>query len=271
MENAQIIDIGDGVALSVIDCGAGDPIVFISGLTFSSDVFEHQIAPLAEKNRVLLVEPRSHGRSPQILEGNNYPQHGHDLARLFAKLDLQNINLAGWSFGALSAWSYIDYAGLDRVKKFICIDCPPKILSTGEAQGDWVEAPLDEIATLYHGLLDFDNYKSFISNYTQEIMLQRDLQPQEAAHFLAAPLQTPLPIVRDLFVSGAFSNYLELAKKIDKERASLFFIAEHWANIAVPYLKKHLPKAQIEVFGNHMMFWEYPERFNKIVQTFLAA
>ena len=77
--------------------------------------------------------------------------------------------------------------------------------------------------------------------------------------------------MRDLFVSGVFSNYLEFAKKIDKERANLFFIAEHWSEIAVPYLKKHLPKAQIEVFGNHMMFWEYPERFNKIMQTFLSA
>jgi pimeloyl-ACP methyl ester carboxylesterase len=30
-----------------------------------------------------------------------------------------------------------------------------------------------------------------------------------------------------------------------------------------------IPNAQAEFFGGHMMFWEYPEKFNAVLDTFL--
>lgn len=66
------------------------------------------------------------------VDGNNYHQHGVDLHHLITSLALRNIALAGWSFGALSAWSYIDQFGLDRVKASVSIDMPPVPLSAGE-------------------------------------------------------------------------------------------------------------------------------------------
>jgi non-heme chloroperoxidase len=37
-----------------------------------------------------------------------------------------------------------------------------------------------------------------------------------------------------------------------------------------PWLEKNAPKAQIEVLGRHMMFWEDSEAFNKILSDFLS-
>ena len=45
----------------------------------------------------------------------------------------------------------------------------------------------------------------------------------------------------------------------------------HWAGTARPFLAEHCPKSRVEAFGGHMMFWEYPERFNALLAEFLSA
>ena len=68
----------------------------------------------------------------------------------------------------------------------------------------------------------------------------------------------------------AFANYVDEAKRVDAEVPQLFVIAEHWSETARKFLVKHCPKSQVEVFGGHMMFWEYPDRFNALLRDFAA-
>ena len=58
---------------------------------------------------------------------------------------------------------------------------------------------------------------------------------------------------------------------MDADVPSLFFVASHWAATDRPYLAEHCPNSRVEAFGGHMMFWEYPERFNAILTEFLAT
>ena len=39
---------------------------------------------------------------------------------------------------------------------------------------------------------------------------------------------------------------------------------------AKAYLEARLPNSQAEFFSGHMMFWEYPERFNSVLEEFLS-
>jgi hypothetical protein len=41
------------------------------------------------------------------------------------------------------------------------------------------------------------------------------------------------------------------------------------ADAAMPYLKRHLPNTQVQLMGGHFMFWEYPEDFNAILESYL--
>ena len=52
---------------------------------------------------------------------------------------------------------------------------------------------------------------------------------------------------------------------------SIYFVADHWAETAKPFLAKHCPNARVEAFGGHMMFWEYPDRFNALLAEFLSG
>ena len=46
-------------------------------------------------------------------------------------------------------------------------------------------------------------------------------------------------------------------------------IAEHWQDVAVPYMQELCPNTRLHVLGGHMAFWEYPEKFNAILADFL--
>ena len=241
------------------------------GFTFSSEVFRAQVEAFSRTHRVIAIDPRSHGQSPQTRSGNDYPQHGRDLQRLFERLDLNNITLIGWSFGALSAWSYVQQFGISRVGRFVCIDMPPVPLSANEAAGDWVEIPIDQLPAAYHALSTAEGQAGFLGHYAQNVMVQRELTPDELDWIVSLSLQTPSSAAQQLFASGCFSNYLETAKQIDADLPNLFILAEHWANIADPYIRQHFPNAAVETLGGHMMFWEHSEAFNKVISEFLAA
>jgi pimeloyl-ACP methyl ester carboxylesterase len=49
----------------------------------------------------------------------------------------------------------------------------------------------------------------------------------------------------------------------------LHFIATHWADKDVPFVKRLLPESRYVVFGGHMMFWEHPEAFHRIIDGFI--
>ena len=50
---------------------------------------------------------------------------------------------------------------------------------------------------------------------------------------------------------------------------SLMFIAEHWQGIAKPFVEAHLPGYDTYVMGGHLMFYEYPEKWNHVLEDFL--
>jgi len=50
---------------------------------------------------------------------------------------------------------------------------------------------------------------------------------------------------------------------------SLMFIAEHWQDIAKPFVEEQLPGYDTFVMGGHLMFYEYPEKWNNVLESFL--
>ena len=67
-----------------------------------------------------------------------------------------------------------------------------------------------------------------------------------------------------------FANYMTEAKVVDDDSSALYVVAEHWADTAQAFLSKHFPKSAVARLGGHMMFWEHPDKFNRLVSDFLA-
>lgn len=262
------IEVDPGVELYVQDVGSGAPIVFIPGFTFSSEAFSEQIAHFSKTNRVIAIDPRSHGRSTITVHGNEYVTHGTDLVKVLDALNVKHPTLVGWSFGCLTVWEYAKQVGTAHANAFIFVDMPPKSLSVNK--DDWSEGALDDIGSIYNSFLrDSKGHRAFITNYIENVMIQRKLAQDELDWLVDMSLQTPYYIAGNLFASGMFSDYRDEAKLVSETAPTLAIVAEHWAEIASHTLKEISPKTEIDVLGGHMMFWEHSEKFNQLIERFL--
>lgn len=264
------LEVDPGIEIYYEDQGEGAPIIFTPGWTFTCEMFSKQVAYFSQSHRVITWDPRSHGRSSVTSQGNNYVTQGADLAKLITALALDEVVLVGWSFGCLANWELVRQNGLDQVKAVVSIDLSPKTLSIHEDA--WTEGPLDEIGGLFNTFLfTQQGHRDFVEAYATEVMVQRQLDPAELAWIIGQSTQTPTPYAALYFASGMFSDYRDEAQLVARSRPALHVIAEHWADVAEPFIKELCPETETAVLGGHMMFWEHADAFNKILETFLST
>lgn len=263
------VEVAPGVELFYQEQGSGTPLLFIPGWTFSSEVFVAQFTGLADRYRVIALDPRSQGRSTKTAVGNTYGVHGIDIGVFLDKLGLDDVVLIGWSTGCLEAYATVRAHGLSRIKGFIGIDMSPKALSSHDQ--DWVEGSIEEIAEVATDLLGSTaGQKSFVEMYAREVMVQRPLSAAELDWITGDSLQTPTWVAASLWGSAMLANYLKEAAELDSNRPTLYILAEHWADTAQAFLAQHMPNTPSEVLGGHMMFWEHPTAFNTLVNSFVS-
>jgi len=270
LEEGNYFEVEPNVDLYYVDKGEGVPLVFVPGWTFTSDAFEYQIDYYSKNYRVIAIDPRSYGRSTITLHGNNYSTHINDLVKLLDYLKLKNVILVGWSFGGLVTWGYVEKLGLSNVKALVNIDVTPKQLSINKE--DWVGGEIDEISNNYTYNMNSDrSLKNFMIPFTTEFMVERKLSEEEVDKIIKYSIRTPHYIARELYASGMFSNKIKAAKLVDDSIPSCMFISEPRASIGVPFMKKNFPNTHIFILGHHMMFWEYPHKFNRLLDGFLET
>ena len=95
------------------------------------------------------------------------------------------------------------------------------------------------------------------------------MTPDEVAWALDQTQKTPNFVAGLLAADGSFADYTDEAKKIDGKIPVLNVLSEAHADAGKAWLAKNAPHSETFVLGNHMMFREYPEKFNAAVDAFL--
>jgi pimeloyl-ACP methyl ester carboxylesterase len=93
--------------------GCGPPLVLIPGWTMPARIFAPQLEDLARDFRVIALDPRSQGES-QKTTGHHPDRRAQDIAELLARLQLQNVVLAGWSLGVPEVLTCLDRRGVAK-------------------------------------------------------------------------------------------------------------------------------------------------------------
>ena len=265
---SKYVSVAPGVELHFWEKGEGTPLVFIPGLTFSGEIFKAQIEHFAADYRVIAIDPRGQGYSSKTMDGNDYLTHGQDLAALIDTLDLKDAVLIGWSTGHLDTWSYIQQFGKDKLRGVVTIDMSPLPLSPDPTW--WTEGTIEELSAVASQLLRTpEGSRAFFSEYATDIMVQHKMEPEELEYLLDVSGRTPYWICKALFCDAIFSNFLDAAKDVGATMPSLMFIAEHWQDVAKPFVETQLPGYETYVMGGHLMFYEYPEKWNSVLEGFL--
>lgn len=265
---SRYLTVAPDVELHYLEKGKGKPMIFIPGLTFAGEIFNAQLEYFSKEYRVIAIDPRGQGLSTKTVHGNDYLTHGKDVAALIETLGLDQIVLVGWSTGNLDIWSYIQQFGREKLKAVVTIDMSPLPLSADPTW--WTEGTMEELSQVATQVMTSpEGVRGFFSDYATGIMIQHEMEPAELEYLLDMSGKTPYYICGSLFCNAIFSNYFDTAKEVGENLPSLMFIAEHWADIAKPFMEKHFPGTRIHVMGGHLMFYEYPEQWNRVLEDFL--
>ena len=115
-ENSKSID------LYYEDLGVGQPVVLIHGWPLNGASWEKQTAALlAAGRRVITYDRRGFGSSSKPSTGYDYDTFAADLNALLTTLDLQKVDLVGFSMGTGEVTRYVGKYGSARVRKAVLI------------------------------------------------------------------------------------------------------------------------------------------------------
>jgi non-heme chloroperoxidase len=262
------IPVGDGVKIAYTERGSGPPVVFVPGWTMSGEVFEHQLAELAPRFRVITFDPRSHGRSTVTARGNSYPQQGLDLVAVLDALSLTGVHLVAWSYAALACYSAIEQEGPERLRSLTVLDQTPKPLATGAA-GEWGEMDLTEFLDEDVGPMVADP-EVFAADFVAWA-LGRAPESHERGWLEAMHLSTPGHVAVSLLVSAMFSDYRDLARSLNSTLPLANAVSREWLDEAERWLSAHTPDAALWAMPSHLGFWDSPAEFNARLTTFLRT
>ena len=268
----------DGVRLHYIEAGSGKPLVLIPGWSQTAEQFKHQIAGLSGKYHVYAIDMRGHGDSDKPAWGYRIHRLSADVHEFLVAKDLKDVNLGGHSMGCSVIWGYWELYGRDRLAKLVLIDQMPMITSGPNWSAQEKEdagAILDQ-KSLYDttdALAGPDGVKTtngFISGMFTKKYPRADLE-----WVIQQNLKMPRPYAARLLYDHATNDWRDQIKRIDiptlvvGAKGSLVgWKSQQWVG-------RQIPGARVEIFeeaegGNHFMFMENPEKFNRIVAEFVG-
>lgn len=259
------VRLSDELTIHYVSLGEGRPLVFIPGWTMTTDSFETNLGPLSKRFRAIALDPRSHGESSVVPSGNNFMRHGRDLAAFIGELGLEDAVLLGWSTGALTCYSYFQQFGCESVSAFVNIDQSPKPLQ-GSAS-DWGIGRRRELRRVVAGATAPDQ-SAMVRQFAMTV-----LGADEAFvdHAVACSLNTPPHIASLLLADSLLCDYRDVARDLAAQLPVLYFVSEKDSGAASRWIGANTPGAEVCTLGGHMMFREYPDKFNGEVLRFLET
>lgn len=91
----------DGVTLSILEAGTGDPAIYVHGVVTTSNIFPKYLAAYSPAYRGIAVDLRGYGDSEKTPTGSNISQFVKDLIALADRLKIEKPVWVGVSMGGM--------------------------------------------------------------------------------------------------------------------------------------------------------------------------
>lgn len=260
------------IRLHYIDEGEGRPILFVTGFAGSAQGFEYQIEYFKKLFRVIAVDPRNHGKSSDSWKGNTYAQQGRDIGKLIETLGLKHVILAGWSFGAYAVLNYLEQFGTDLVDAFITLDNP--VCAISEDPEEFRAGNLDMLRDFHFRYFQSEEgFRQFVvGNFIDGIFFINPPQAEaEREKILDTCLRLPLEVGDQLILDGHLSDKRAVMRMVNEKIPCLFFVADYRREEGMRCIPRDYPGCEVAALGNHMMFYEFPNEFNCMMEGFLRG
>ena len=110
----------DGVTLSILEAGTGDPVIYVHGVVTTSNIFTKYLAAYSPAYRGIAVDLRGYGDSEKTPTGSNISQFVKDLIALADRLKIEKPVWVGVSMGGMIL-QQLALEHPDRVKALVLV------------------------------------------------------------------------------------------------------------------------------------------------------
>jgi non-heme chloroperoxidase len=268
----------DGIRLHYLEAGSGPPLVMIPGWSQSAEQFKYQIEGLSSGYRVLALDMRGHGESDKPPFGYKISRLAKDLHDVFLALGIREAALLGHSMGASVTWSYWDLFGADRLCKLILVDQQAVLLRDPA----WVGEEEAAVGATFTTKSLFQMCHELVSGNGEEVtkkfldtMVSSAMSSDKKNWILERNLRFPRREAAALLYNHVTQDWRDVIPRI-----SLPTLVVGGRISVVPWqsqvwIHDHIVGSRLEIFeeeerGNHFMFIEAPEKFNRLLKEFLA-
>ncbi|KRL79295.1 alpha/beta fold hydrolase [Secundilactobacillus paracollinoides] len=253
----------DDTQIYFTDTGSGPALLLAHGYGCTSRYFKNNIPELSKHFRVIAVDLRGQGHSNKATKGPRVSRLATDIHELLISLNLTNVTYLGWSMGASVGWCYWDLFGSDRLAKFIFVDEPA--LAAADPDNPTGAMSIDDLIAFQNNMRDHTDQtiETFIRSLLHKTTLNID------------DLVTDSQLGNVNFLSQLIFNHHVLDWSDVLPTITLPSLVLSGENSLVNWKStKHvsdlIPNSQFVRFSDagHMLFFEYPEKFNQVVTEF---
>ena len=268
----------DGYKLRYEEAGSGKPLVCIPGWSQTAAQFKHQLTGLNDRYRVIAVDMRGHGESDKPAHGYSIARLSKDVHDLLADLSLADVTLMGHSMGCSVIWSYWELFGSERLAKLVLVDQMPFITanpawSVEEKEASGALFDPNSLYTNVNALAGPDGVKTtegFIG-----AMFTPAYSKDEVAWVIKQNLKLPREYAARLLYDHATRDWRRIIPRIN-----IPTLVVGGKTSLVPWksqvwIANQIRGSRLEIFeenegGNHFMFMENSQKFNRIVRDFMG-
>lgn len=268
----------DGVQLHYLEAGSGPTLVLVHGWSQSAEQFKHQIDGLSDRYHIVAIDQRGHGESDKPDHGYKIQRLAKDLHDVLVALDLRDVTLLGHSMGCSVIWCYWDLFGSDRVARLALIDEPPLLTSNAS----WSQDQLDAAGSIFTPASVTETCNALAGPEGEAVTrgfiggMLTSACPEDAKEWI---IQRNFRMARkhaaELLYNHCHQDWRDVIPRIAVPtlvvggRVSLV----PWKSVA--WTAEQIPGARLEIFeeeegGQHFMFVENPEKFNRVLAEFIG-
>ncbi|MDI6025027.1 alpha/beta hydrolase [Corticibacterium sp. UT-5YL-CI-8] len=275
----KTFETSDGATLSYIDKGSGDVLILLHGWSQSADMFRHQVEHFSKDRRVIGLDFRGHGKSPDAAHGYRIYRLSADVSELLDHEKIDRASMLGWSMGTSVLWGYIDLFGTSRLDKLVFVDEPASVMrQPGMSDEDAVNAgalfdgaTMLSIAEQIAGPEGHAARSSFLDG-----MITKTIEEDVKAFLLQENLRVAPKDVAALFVNHCTIDWSEIFRRIDLPTLIIGGKVSHVDARSQEWIHGQMKNSELVIFeahegGAHFPFIEAPDSFNATLERFLKA
>jgi non-heme chloroperoxidase len=275
---SKYVRTSDGANLHYLEAGTGPVLLMLHSWSGTAEQFHPQIAGLGERNRCIALEMRGHGDSEKVDHGYKIQRLAKDVYDVLQALELTDVVLLGHSMGCSLIWCYWDLFGPQRLRKLILVDEAP-FLTSNPAWSDAERRLSGAIWDLQAALSTCNAIAGPDGESTTKQLFDgcftKTMPNTEKTRLIESFLKLPRQYAASLLYNHCAQDWRDVIPRISLPtlivggRASIF----PWQSQA--WIHQQISGSRLEIFeeeqgGNHFMFIEQPQKFNRIVSEFIG-